>query len=109
MEGGVFRRDKTWWSTVWAALALDRNTVIPVNGARFPLPTPIAKAIEQGWEMGPAIDRLIGEDQVSRRQGMIGVITKNFVDRTEEYQSLVKMALGLWYGRNWTNKIHTPI
>jgi len=32
---------------------------------------------------------------------MIGVVTNNFVDRTEEYSAIIKMALGLWYGRTW--------
>jgi non-canonical (house-cleaning) NTP pyrophosphatase len=42
---------------------------------------------------------LSGEKDVRSKQGMIGIITNGFVDRTEEYTGITKMALGLWYGR----------
>ena len=47
----------------------------------------------------------LGEADVRSKQGMVGVVTKNFVDRTEEYTGIIKMALGLWYGRDWKKSL----
>jgi non-canonical (house-cleaning) NTP pyrophosphatase len=47
------------------------------------------------------MDELLQASNTKQAGGAIGVITRNFVDRTEEYTGIAKMALGLWYGRNW--------
>ncbi len=102
LEGGVFIDDNDeMWSTVWIAVVdLDGN-LAESNGARFKVPEIVADKIRKGEEMGPIIASIVGEEDVRSKQGMIGVITTGFVDRTEEYTGIVKMALGLWYGRNW--------
>ena len=107
LEGGVFENDQgEMWSTVWVSVADQQGNVFSSNGARFLVPSVVANRIRQGEEMGPIIAEVVGEYDVRSKQGMIGVITQNFVDRTEEYMSIAKMALGLWYGRNWYDKLH---
>lgn len=102
LEGGVFLKDKNeLWSTVWAT-AIDVNgNLFQSNGARFKVPDIIAQKLLAGGEMGPVVSKLINKDNIKQKSGAIGVITKSFIDRTEEYVGIVKLALGLWYGRNW--------
>ena len=58
--------------------------------------------------MGPLVSKITGESDVRKKQGFIGVLTDGFVDRTEEYSGIAKMALGVWYGRNWQQTLeHT--
>jgi inosine/xanthosine triphosphatase len=102
LEGGVFINEQgMMWSTVWAAVIDLENNLRTANGARFKVPTVVAERIEAGEEMGLIMADLLGDDDIKKKQGMIGVITNGFVDRTEEYTSLVKLALGLWYGQDW--------
>lgn len=101
LEGGVFEYRGQLWSTVWVAVSDGSDDVWAANGARFQVPPIVAAKIEAGEEMGPIVSHLVGEADVRTKQGMIGVITKGFVDRTEEYTGITKMALGLWYGRGW--------
>ncbi len=101
LEGGVTTIDGQLWSTVWVAVVDQNNQLYLSNGARFPVPTIIADRIKQGEEMGPVVNKIVGGHNIRQKEGMIGVITKNFVHRTEEYTSIAKMALGLWYGRDW--------
>lgn len=102
LEGGVFTdKNGDLWSTVWVAVADREGNVFTANGARCKVPEPIASLIQSGKEMGPAVDSLLTGESVRQKQGMIGVITKGFVDRTEEYSAIAKFALGLWYGRDW--------
>lgn len=104
-EGGVFEYQGELWSTVWVAVTdVDGNTHL-ANGAKFRVPEPVASAIKNGQEMGPAVNSLLNDQDIRKKQGAIGVVTQGFVDRTEEYTGITKLALGLWYGRNWFAEI----
>ena len=102
LEGGIFEDDEgQMWSTVWAVVVDKTGFMEFANGARFQVPDIVADRIRNGEEMGPVISKVVGESDVRKKQGMIGITTKGFVDRTEEYQGIAKLALGLWYGRDW--------
>lgn len=107
LEGGVMEKDGELWSTVWAAVIDTEGTLLESCGAIFKIPDTIADAIMSGGEMGPVTDRIVGTTNIKHTHGLIGVITSNFVDRTEEYGAIAKMTLGLWYGRNWNRPQHS--
>lgn len=102
MEGGVFENeDGELWNTVWCCVVDESGQVFCANGERFKLPEILAKEIRDGKEMGPAMDALVGSTNIKQHGGMIGEITHGFIDRTEMYTGLAKLALGLWHGRDW--------
>lgn len=112
LEGGVFveesEKEKKLWATVWVTVIDQKGNTVSVNGARFEVPKPIADRIFAGEEMGHAMANIMGDMDLNQRKqsgGMIGIITKNIVDRTEEYTNLAKLALGLWFGKNWYKEI----
>jgi len=105
LEGGVFETGNgEMWSTVWVTVTADGKQFFEANGARFKVPEIIAKTIRLGEDMGPVVEKIVGEADVRKKQGMIGVITNGFVDRTEEYMGICKMALGLYHGHDWLKK-----
>jgi len=99
LEGGVVELADGMYSTVWVCVVDAQGIMTEANGARFKVPEKIANHIREGKEMGPIVAKLAGVEDVRSKQGMIGIITNGFVDRTEEYTGITKMALGLWYGR----------
>lgn len=102
LEGGVYEAEPNQlWSTVWVAVVDIVGNLHAANGAHFPIPPIIAEPILAGDEMGPVVSRLFKGKDVRRLNGAIGVVTKDFVNRTEEYSAIAKMAIGLWYGRDW--------
>lgn len=105
LEGGVTEYQDELWSTVWGCVVDNQDREFFANGARCKLPPVIADPIAAGKEMGPVVEKLSLDTDVRQKQGMIGVITKGFVDRTEEYAAVAKFALGLWYGRDWQNSL----
>lgn len=111
LEGGVFTpadAPTELWSTVWVVIVDDSGRHWESNGMRLQLPEKIAAAIREGGEMGPAVSQLIGgSPDLKQKQGMIGVITNNYLDRAEGYQAIATLALGLWHGREWEAQI-TP-
>lgn len=108
-EGGVdqpaFANEGELWSTVWISVLDKDDHVYSANGARFEVPQIIAEKLLAGEEMGPTVSKLFAKDDIKTKQGAIGVITRNFIDRTEEYVGIAKLALGLWYGRNWQDDL----
>lgn len=105
LEGGVFKRDNELWSTVWVAVVDKEGNLFESNGARFKVPPQIAQPILAGGEMGPVVSQMFGRTDIKQKQGAIGVLTQGFVDRTEEYTGIAKLALGLWYGRDWYQEL----
>lgn len=106
LEGGVFEDESgELWSTVWVCVVDSDGNTYESCGARFKIPELIAQPIKEGGEMGPIVDKIVGGASVRHSHGAIGVITKNFIDRTEEYTIIAKMALGLWFGRNWQHEL----
>jgi len=106
-EGGVMEFGTEMWSTVWVAVVDNSGNVCESNGARFRVPEIVAEKIRAGEEMGPIVAKISGVSDVRKKQGFIGVLTDGFVDRTEEYSGIAKMALGVWYGRNWQDRLQT--
>lgn len=106
MEGGVFEeKDGELWNTVWTCVVDPSGKAVFANGERFHLPESLSRLIRAGKEMGPAMDELIGTTNIKHQGGMIGAITLNFIDRTEMYTGLAKLAVGLWFGRDWEKKL----
>lgn len=106
LEGGVFLKENELWSTVWVAVADGEGNVFESNGARFKLPDQFAQPILAGQAMGEVGGTLTLDPELKKKQGMIGLVTSGFVDRTEEYAVIAKLALGLWFGRNWYDELH---
>lgn len=111
LEGGVFEKKLAngateLWSTVWVAVIDQQGNIVTSNGARCKIPQVVADKIQAGQEMGPVMVEITGNSKVRKGEGMIGVITEGFVDRTEEYSAIAKFALGLWYGRSWLQNLN---
>jgi len=102
LEGGVVEFVQgELWCTVWATVVDQDDNIFSSNGSRFKLHQLIAEPIQAGGEMGPVVEKILKVSDIRKKQGMIGVVTNNLVDRTEEYMNIAKTALGLWYGRDW--------
>lgn len=109
LEGGVTPWNGAVWSTVWAAVASTEGQIFTANGARIQLDPLLERPIMAGGEMGPVVAQLTGVSDVRKKQGMIGIVTRNFVTRTSEYGSIAKLAVGLWYGRDWAAPLRSPV
>lgn len=108
LEGGVCDQGKELWSTVWVAVVDQSGRAHTANGCRIKLPAIIAEPIRAGGEMGPVVSRLFAGADIRHNQGMIGVVTRDLVTRTDEYASIAKLALGLWYGEGWEKEATDP-
>lgn len=111
LEGGVFKpsfaqNEQELWSTVWAVAIDKSNQSHFSNGARFPLPEFLSKLLLAGEEMGPVLGKHVNDPDLRQKEGMVGFLTNNFTNRTNEYENIVKIAIGLWYKTYSQNSNH---
>lgn len=110
LEGGVFEHaNGELWSTVWVVVVDSQGRVYEANGGRIKVHPLITARLRQGQELGPLMEQLTGTSDVRSNQGMFGVVTNNFVDRTQEYSSIARMAIGIWYGRHWADTLQSQV
>jgi len=105
LEGGIMMINDKMWTTIWATVTDISNQHYSANGGRFLVPQFLADQIQGGEEMGPAISKYFGGRSIKTQEGLVGVVTKNFLDRTQLYSAIAKLAIGQWYGRNWQKQL----
>jgi len=101
LEGGV--QESTWGCllTGWVAVA-DRSGQVGLgSGGRIVLPPVLAAAMEQGQELGPAVDRLTGQRDTRRGPGAVGVLTGGLVAREESFRVATAYALACFLHPQW--------
>ena len=95
VEGGVAGFDGAdgRYLIMWAAVT-DGDRVGRAAGPSLALPADVAARIDDGAELGPVMDDLLGTDGVAKRGGAAGALTNGRVDRAEALAAGVSGALG---------------
>jgi len=70
-------------------------------GLRMPLPQHVARAVLEGEELGPLLERLSGQAGIGRGQGAVGLFTAGLIDRTRLWEAAVAGALAPWLAPEW--------
>ncbi len=89
----------------WAAVACPDGRVYVGSGGRVLLPPILQPALERGEELGPAMDRLIGQKDTKRTIGSVGILTRGFVTREQQFAVALAYALvPLLYPEWWSSE-----
>jgi len=59
----------------------------------FPIPIEVLKIIDEGKELGDAMDQITGMKDTKKGPGAVGLLTKGVIDRTQLYKDAVVFAL----------------
>lgn len=92
IEGGIEDSVNGMYAFAWI-IACSDTTCGQSRTATFPLPHAIAELIRQGIELGHATDHVFGRANTKHKEGAIGVLSDNVVDRTILYEHAAIMAL----------------
>lgn len=97
LEGGVVREaDGSVRTCAWAAI-VDRQGAESVGGSlAMPLPPGVVALLEQGMELGHAMDAIVQTTNIKQGRGAVGVLTGNLLTRQQAYEPLVTYALARW-------------
>ncbi|MGE5141632.1 MAG: inosine/xanthosine triphosphatase [Rudaea sp.] len=97
LEGGIVLNEMGTMTTAWCVIADGEGRVGVGGGANMLLPEPIARRVDEGLELGEAMDEWAGVNDVKRGPGAIGILTRGLVDRQGAYEYIVKLSLARFF------------
>lgn len=92
IEGGIEDRDGDMQVFAWVVV-LSRERTGKGKTGTFYLPREIAELVRQGKELGDADDIVFGRSNSKQKNGAIGILTGDVLDRASYYVHAVIMAL----------------
>ncbi len=92
IEGGVEEIRGDLMAFAWVVI-LSKDRVGRGQTAGFFLPPRVAELVRQGKELGEADDLVFGQQNSKQKNGAIGLLTDDALDRTQLYEPAVLMAL----------------
>ena len=92
LEGGVIKTSAGLMTCAWCAIVDKTGKVGYGGGVHMLLPLPVANAIRQHGELGPAMDILVNEHNTKQGRGAVGILTNGLSSRQAAYEQLVAMA-----------------
>jgi len=93
IEGGIQERGGELEVVAWVIVKSKEGKTGKGRSTTFSLPPAIAKLIREGKELGHACDIVFNESKSGYKQGTVGILTGNVIDRTRYYVDPVVMAL----------------
>ena len=93
LEGGLVEVSGHVFTCAWCAVVQADGTTGVAGGANLLLPPRVARAVRQGAELGPTMDALTGIENTKLRQGAIGILTQDYLDRQSAYEHILTLAL----------------
>ncbi len=100
LEGGVVRQpDGGVMSCAWAAI-IDRAGTLGEGGSlAIPLPAAVVALLNDGVELGHAMDLVARTSGTKHGGGAVGLLTAGLISRQGAYEQLVTFALSRWLGQ----------
>ena len=97
LEGGVVRDPVRGVRSCAWAVAVGRDGRTGTGGSlAMPLPAAVVRLLEQGEELGHAMDRVARTVGTKHGAGAVGILTAGLIDRQGAYEQLVTYALAPW-------------
>lgn len=92
IEGGIEKMGEEMMAFAWIVV-LSKDKMGKARTGTFFLPPKVVVLINQGKELGEADDIVFGHSNSKQKNGAVGILTGNIIDRTQFY--VEAMVLGL--------------
>ncbi len=94
LEGGIIETEFGVMTNAWCAVVARDGRVGVGGSANMLLPDSVTRRVLQdGRELGEAMDEYANTQDVKRGQGAIGILTRGLLNRQGAYEYIVKLAL----------------
>ena len=93
IEGGIEHLSDGSQAFAWVVIGSRSNQFGKARSASFQLPPGVSSLIRQGIELGIANDQIFGLKHSKQKQGAVGILTHNLIDRQMLYERPVILAL----------------
>lgn len=92
IEGGVERDVSGFVTCAWIVIFDGERIVGSARSAALPIPKAAEAMVEDGIELGHAMDALFDRENVKQAEGAAGLLTKGLITRTDLYVPAVAFA-----------------
>ncbi|MEL7001981.1 MAG: inosine/xanthosine triphosphatase [Bacteroidota bacterium] len=92
VEGGIELQGDDMQAFAWIVIA-DNSKKGKAQTGIFILPQKVADLVRSGKELGEADDIVFGHSNSKQKNGAVGLLTKDVIDRTSYYAEAVVLAL----------------
>jgi inosine/xanthosine triphosphatase len=93
LEGGILKLEGEIFTCAWCVIVDRRGNVSAGSGLVMPLPPPIVRDLEAGYELGDATDRLFAVNNSKHAGGALGLLSKGLRSRQDAYEGIFTYAL----------------
>ncbi|QSH39366.1 inosine/xanthosine triphosphatase [Candidatus Kaiserbacteria bacterium] len=93
IEGGIEEKNAEFEAFAWVVIRSKDEKYGKGRTSTFFLPEKVATLIREGKELSHASDAVFKEDNSKQKQGTIGLLTDNHIDRTKYYTEPTIIAL----------------
>ncbi len=93
IEGGLHPDGETFLALAWVCVLSAAGGRGEARTGAFHIPPPVAALVRQGMELGDADDVVFGENNSKQKNGAVGLLTGNLIDRARFYEQAVILAL----------------
>jgi len=93
LEGGLIDTEHGLMTCAWCAIVDSDGALGIGGGVNVLLPPAVVERLQQGTELGDAMDQVTGMRDTKQQMGAVGVLSGGITNRQEAYEHLVKMAL----------------
>lgn len=93
IEGGIIELYGRWYCNGVICIINKEGHVGLGTSPHFEVPARILEGVQQGQEMGPLVDMFTGLKNTKHDQGIIGILTRGKMNRTQLYVPGVLCAL----------------
>jgi len=93
VEGGLLRLWGRWYNLGFVAVIDKMGFMGTATSGWFELPPSFVERLKRGEELAEVVDGFYGMEGVGRREGAVGVLTKNRVTRRDLYVHGLHLAL----------------
>lgn len=93
IEGGVEEKNNEMEVFAWIVIKSNENLVGKGRTGTFFLPPKVSDLIHQGKELGEADDIVFGKMNSKQKNGAVGILTGDVIDRTTFYVDAIVLAL----------------
>lgn len=92
VEGGIQKKGNEMEAFAWVVIRSMKKTG-KARTASFQLPPAVVTLIDQGMELGHADDLIFKRDNSKQKNGAVGILTNDLIDRVSYYEPAVVLAL----------------
>lgn len=93
LEGGLELFDGQLYAFAWIIVEDNHGLIGKARTSSFVLPNKITELIDQGMELGDADDIVFKDSNSKQKQGAVGILTHDIIDRAGYYTEAVVLAL----------------